>query len=181
MFPQIETDRLRLREIEQDDAASLFAYFSTDEVTRYYGQDSFQQIEQAEDLIKSFSASYDETKGIRWGIEHKETNELIGTIGFHLLSLRHKRAEIGYDLHPEHWGKGYASEAVKAAISYGFEVMELTRIGAVVFIENEASSKLLLKLGFEKEGVLRDYMYQNGTAHDTYIYSLLKVPVRHTT
>ena len=52
--------------------------------------------------------------------------------------------------------------------------MELTRIGAVVFIENEASNKLLTKIGFQKEGILRDYMYQNGVAHDTYVYSLLK-------
>lgn len=87
---------------------------------------------------------------------------------------KHKRAEIGYEIHPGHWRKGYSSEAVSKVLSYGFEVMNLTRIGAVVFIENEASNKLLTKMGFEKEGVLRKYMYQNGKAHDTNVYSLLK-------
>lgn len=174
MFPQLETDRLRLREIHKADAENLFAYFSSDEVTRYYGQDSFLRFEQAEDLIGIFAASYEEKKGIRWGIVCKETNELIGTIGYHLLSPRHRRAEIGYDLNPTYWGKGYASEAVRAAVSYGFDVMRLTRIGAVVFLENDASNKLLVKLGFEREGILRNYMYQNGVAHDTYMYSLLE-------
>ncbi|WP_301107655.1 GNAT family protein [Sporosarcina sp.] len=174
MFPQLETDRLRLRKIQLDDAEQIYAYFSKDEVNQYYGQDAFTSVKQAEDLIGIFAASYEEKKGIRWGIESKETNELIGTIGFHQMSSRHRRAEIGYELHPQYWGKGYASEAVSAAASYGFDVMELTRIAAVVFLKNDASNHLLMKLGFEREGILRNYMYQNGQAHDTYIYSLLK-------
>lgn len=174
MFPEIETERLRLREIKPEDAAVLFAYFSKEITIRYYGQEPFQQVEDAEMLIEAFRKTYEEKKGIRWGIECRETNELIGTIGYHLWSPRHKRAEIGYDLHPDHWGKGYATEAVKAVIHYGFQEMELNRIGAVVFLENEASHKLLRKLGFEKEGILKEYMYQNGLAQDTILYSLLK-------
>lgn len=56
---------------------------------------------------------------------------------------------------PEHWGKGYATEAVSEIISYGFHTIHLKRIGAIVFLENEASNQVLLKLGFEKEGVLK--------------------------
>ncbi|MCM3757157.1 GNAT family N-acetyltransferase [Sporosarcina aquimarina] len=174
MFPILETERIRLREIKKEDANRIFSYFSSDEVTRYYGQDSFQKIEDAENLIELFHKNYSEKRGIRWGIECKLTNELIGTIGFHLWSPRHKRAEIGYELHPDQWGNGYAQEVVAEVLSYGFTVMELTRIGAVVFIENDASNKLLLKLGFEREGILKSYMYQDGVAHDTYIYSLIK-------
>ncbi|REB07442.1 N-acetyltransferase [Sporosarcina sp. BI001-red] len=174
MFPVLETERIRLREINKEDANRIFSYFSSDEVTRYYGQDSFRKIEEAENLIEIFHKNYSEKRGIRWGIECKETNQLIGTIGFHLWSPRHKRAEIGYDLHPDNWGYGYAQEAVAAIISYGFNVMELTRIGAVVFIENESSNKLLVNLGFESEGILKSYMYQDGVAHDTYIYSLIR-------
>lgn len=174
MFPILETERIRLREIKKEDANRIFSYFSSDEVTRFYGQDSFQKIEDAENLIELFHKNYSEKRGIRWGIECKKTNELIGTIGFHLWSPRHKRAEIGYDLHPDNWGYGYAQEAVAEILSYGFKVMELTRIGAVVFIENDASNKLLLKLGFEREGILKSYMYQDGVAHDTYIYSLIR-------
>lgn len=174
MFPVLETERLRLREIEKSDAESLFAYFSKEITNRYYGQDPFDKVEQAEGIVEMFTANYIEKRGIRWGIECKETKSFIGTIGYHLWSPRHKRAEIGYDLHPNYWGKGYASEALTAVSKYGFDVMELTRIGAVVFTENDASSKLLLKQGFKNEGVLRDYMYQNNIAYDAYMYSLLR-------
>ncbi|WP_191663976.1 GNAT family N-acetyltransferase, partial [Bacillus pseudomycoides] len=67
-----------------------------------------------------------------------------------------------------------ATEAVSQVISYGFHTLHLTRIGAIVFLENESSNKLLTKLGFKKEGVLQNYMYQNGVPHDTNVYSLLK-------
>ncbi|KOS68626.1 acetyltransferase [Lysinibacillus contaminans] len=174
MFPILETDRLLLREITLDDSESIFNCFSNDEVTRYYGQDTFENIEQAEKIVEFFLINFKEKRGIRWGIERKGTKGIIGTIGFNAWSPNHKRAEIGYEIHPEQWRNGYTLEALSKVVSYGFETMGLTRIGAVVFIENEASNKLLTKIGFKKEGVLRDYMYQNSIAHDTNVYSILK-------
>ncbi|MGE8077504.1 GNAT family N-acetyltransferase [Peribacillus loiseleuriae] len=174
MFPILETDRLILREINKEDAEGLFACFSNNDVTRFYGQETLESIEQAEKFVDFFSKNYIDKRGIRWGIERKGTKGIIGTIGFNAWLPKHKRAEIGYEIHPEQWRKGYTMEAVSKVISYGFEKMNLTRIGAVVFIENEASNKLLTKIGFQKEGILRDYMYQNGKAHDTYVYSFLK-------
>jgi [ribosomal protein S5]-alanine N-acetyltransferase len=174
MFPILETDRLVLREITKEDSEGIFACFSNDDVTRFYGQETLENIEQAEKFVDFFSKIYNEKRGIRWGIERKGTKGIIGTIGFNAWLPKHKRAEIGYEIHPEHWRKGYTSEALSKVLSYGFDNMSLTRIGAVVFIDNDASNNLLLKIGFQKEGVLRDYMYQNGVAHDTYLYSLLK-------
>lgn len=174
MFPKLETERLLLKEITEEDAEGIFACFSNDHVTRYYGQDTLENIEQAEKFVEFFSKNYTEKKGIRWGIEIKGSKGIIGTIGFNVWSVKHKRAEIGYEIHPDQWRKGYTFEAVSRVIEYGFSEMGLTRIGAVVFIENEASNQLLSKVGFQKEGVLRNYMYQNGKPHDTYVYSLLK-------
>jgi [ribosomal protein S5]-alanine N-acetyltransferase len=174
MFPILETERLRLREITQDDAESIFTCFSNENVTRYYGIDTLENIEQAEKFIEHFSKNYIEKRGIRWGIERKGLKGIIGTIGYNVWSPKHRRAEIGYEIHPNYWGKGYAFEAASKVISYGFEDMDLTRIGAVVFIENNVSKRLLEKMGFQKEGILRGYMYQNDQAHDTYVYSLLK-------
>lgn len=174
MFPTLETNRLVLRELTMEDAEGIFACFSNDDVTRFYGQETLKSIEEAEKFVDFFSKNYREKRGIRWGIERKGTKGIIGTIGFNSWSPKHKRAEIGYEIHPEQWRKGYTSEAVSQVLSYGFDVMDLTRIGAVVFIENEASNKLLEKVGFQKEGTLRDYIYQDGKAHDTYIYSLLR-------
>lgn len=179
MFPVLETERLKLREIIKVDAADIFACFSNDNVTRYYGEETLQRIEQAEKFVEFFSKSYESKRGIRWGIEVKGIQGIIGTIGFNAWSPKHKRAEIGYEIHPDHWRKGYTSEALVKVLSYGFNGMGLTRIGAVVFIENDASNNLLAKIGFQKEGVLRDYIHQNGTAHDTYVYSLLSREIEH--
>ncbi|SDQ57207.1 GNAT family N-acetyltransferase [Virgibacillus salinus] len=174
MVPPLETERLVLREISKDDAEGIFACFSNGNVTRHYGQETLKNIEQAEAFVDFFAKSYKEKRGIRWGIEIKGTQGIIGTIGFNAWSPKHKRAEIGYEVHSKQWRKGYTFEAISKVIEYGFGEFGLTRIGAVVFIDNEASNKLLTKLGFLKEGVLRDYMYQNGEAYDTYVYSLLK-------
>ena len=174
MFPTLDTERLVLREINKKDADAIFSTFSNDDVIRYYGQEKFNTIEEAEKIIDIFEANYSGKRGIRWGIERKDTQELIGTIGFHAWLPKYKRAEIGYEIHPKHWRNGYTHEALLKIISYGFEEMDLARIGAIVFTENEASNKLLTKIGFHNEGLLRKYMYQNGKPHDTYIYSFLK-------
>ncbi|MET4559000.1 ribosomal-protein-alanine N-acetyltransferase [Lysinibacillus parviboronicapiens] len=174
MFPTLETQRLVLREIKQEDAQGIFNCFSNRDVTRYYGQDTLESVEQAAKFVEFFSNLYTEKRGIRWGIEIKGSSGIIGTIGFNAWLPKHKRAEIGYEIHPDYWRNGYTTEAVTSVLSYGFEELDLTRIGAVVFIENEASNKLLTKIGFQQEGILRDYMYQDGQAHDTFVYSLLR-------
>lgn len=174
MFPVIKTERLILREIIKEDISVIFSYLSNGNVTRFYGRELMQSMEEAEELMDLFSLNYLEKRGIRWGIERKESKGLIGTIGFHAWQPKHKRAEIGYEIHPLHWRQGYAAEAISGVLSYGFNEMDLTRIGAVVFIENDASNNLLAKLGFQREGVLRKYMHQNGVEHDAYVYSLLK-------
>ena len=174
MFPILETERLLLREIIKEDTEQIFRCFSDEKVTRFYGQEPLQSMEEAERLVAFFSKSYQEKRGVRWGIELKGIQGLIGTIGYNAWIPKHKRAEIGYEIHSDYWRKGYVSEAISSVLAYGFDVMSLNRIGAVVYIDNEASNNLLTKFGFEKEGVLKQYMFQNGVAHDTYVYSLLK-------
>lgn len=173
MFPILETERLILRELIEDDAQGILNCFSNEDVLRYYGQNPLTDLEQVKNIIRNFLNNYKEKRGIKWGIEIKEREGIIGTIGFHDWSSEHKRAEIAYALLPEHWGKRYATEAALKVISYGFHELELTRIGAVVFTENKASNVLLTKLGFQNEGVLRNYMYQNNVPYDTNVYSLL--------
>ena len=173
MFPILETERLLLREILAEDRNAIYNIFSNKEVTKYYGLKTFEQVTQAENLITAFSSNFQNKRGMRWGIERQGMPGLIGTIGFNLWSPAHKRAEIGYDIHPEYWRAGYASEAVAKIVEYGFQEMELTRIGAIVFVENEASSQLLLRQGFEKEGTLQKYMYQNEKAFDVNVFAKL--------
>lgn len=174
MFPVIETERLILREIKEDDAEGIFLCFSNPDVVRYYGQEKLENLEQAKSFVEFFDQNFKSKRGIRWGIERKGTKGLIGTIGYNAWVPKHKRAEVGYEIHPDHWKKGYAVEALTEVVSYGFESLGLNRIGAVVFLDNLASNQLLLKVGFQKEGILEEYMYQNGVAYDTNVYSILK-------
>lgn len=174
MFPTLESERLLLREIHSTDVEAIYSIFSNEEVTKYYGLKTFDHIKQAEDLIEAFTTNFQSKRGLRWGIERKGTPGLIGTIGFNLWSPAHKRAEIGYDIHPDYWRTGYASEAIGKIVEYGFQEMALTRIGAIVFVENEASRQLLLKQGFEKEGTLKKYLYQNEQVYDVNVFAITK-------
>jgi len=173
MFPILKTERLILRELIEDDAQAILDCFSNVDVLRFYGQNPLTSLDQVKQIIGNFSRNYEKKIGIKWGIEREGMDGIIGTIGFQEWSHEHKRADISYALSPEYWGSGYATEVVKEVIIYGFEKLGIKRIGAVVFVENTSSIKLLEKLGFEKEGVLRNYMYQDGVPHDTNIYSLL--------
>ena len=167
----LTTNRLHLRKITKEDAPAIFSYFSNPEVTKYYGMETLTTIEQAEHLVRHFATILEGNKGMRWAIELKERPGLIGTIGFNLLSIAHKRAEIGFELHPDFWGRGIVGEAVEIIVRFGFEELKLNRIGATVFIDNKASQQVLIKQGFEREGLLRQYMVQSGNAHDVYTYA----------
>lgn len=127
-FPRLETERLQLRELTLLDAETMFRYFSKESVIRYFGMDSFENIEQAKTTIQTFKNRYEEGSVFRWGIEKKGTGQLIGTCGFHLINNHHKRAEIGYELDDTYWGQGYASEALQAILTYGFETLQLIRV-----------------------------------------------------
>ncbi|GAB6421521.1 hypothetical protein bcgnr5372_23530 [Bacillus luti] len=124
-FPKLETERLLLRELTLLDAEAMFRYFSKESVIRYFGMDSFENIEQAKTTIQTFKNRYEEGSVFRWGIEKKGSGQLIGTCGFHLINNHHKRAEIGYELDDIYWGQGYATEALQAILTYGFQSLQL--------------------------------------------------------
>ncbi|MGF2615822.1 GNAT family N-acetyltransferase [Rossellomorea vietnamensis] len=173
-FPELETKRLNLVEITEKNQEAYFSIMSLDSVTKYYGMESLQKIEQAAEIIQSFRSGYESKRSMRWGITLKETGAFIGTAGLNNLQVRQKKAEIGFEIHPDYWRSGYTTEAVLAVINHAFEELQLFRIGAVTFLENRASFSLLEKLGFTKEGILRGYIFQNGVSHDTNVYSLLR-------
>jgi [ribosomal protein S5]-alanine N-acetyltransferase len=173
-FPILETKRLKLIEINHQHVDYLYEILSLEEVTRYYGTNRFTLPVEASRLIDMFHKNLLDKRGIRWGIKVKENQKIIGTVGLNGLQLKNKRAEIGYELHPDYWRMGLSSEAIKEVIRFSFTQLDLYRIGAVVYPENEASINLLLNLSFTKEGLLRGYINQNEQFHDTYVLSLLK-------
>ncbi|MCM3668547.1 GNAT family N-acetyltransferase [Mesobacillus maritimus] len=172
-FPELSTERLQLVQITPDYMECYYEIMSKEEVTKYYGMDRLTTLEEAANLIGSFQEGFNNQKAMRWGMIHKETGEFIGTLGLNNLSLWGKKAEIGYELHPAYWRKGYTTEAVKEVLRFAFKELELFRIGAVTFPTNKASNMLLEKLGFTHEGLLRGYLYQGKQHHDAYVFSLL--------
>ncbi|MFB4166850.1 GNAT family N-acetyltransferase [Virgibacillus sp. JSM 102003] len=173
-FPELETDRLRLVQVNEEHTRSFFEIMSKDEVTKYYGMDSLKNIDDASKIVESFQKTYDSKRGIRWGIVLKEAGDFVGTLGLNNLSTWSKKAEIGFELHPSHWNRGITTEAVKEVLRYSFEDLALFRMGAVTFPQNEPSIQLLRRLGFAKEGLLRGYLYQNNQSHDALVFSLLR-------
>lgn len=173
-FPILETSRLYLRKITNEDAIDIFEYLSNDIVTRYLGKESLNNIIEAYELINKINNNYLEGRGIRWGIVHKDSQKLIGTMGYDGIHMKNKRADIGYDLNSSYWRLGYATEAINEIIKFGFNELELNRIGAVAFLDNTASLSLLGKVGFTKEGILREYIIQNHIPRDTVVFSLLR-------
>ncbi|MGB3638456.1 MAG: GNAT family N-acetyltransferase [Rivularia sp. (in: cyanobacteria)] len=156
IFPELETQSLILREVHQSDAKDIFQHFSDKNILKYHDLEAFTNIEQAKELIKSFYEKFHSQRMIRWGIAKKEDNIIIGTCGYNW-AKNHFCAEIGYELSQAYWRKGIMTEALTALIKFGFEKMELNRIQATVMLENTASMKLLQKLGFVEEGILREY------------------------
>ena len=172
-FPELETDRLHLVEVKKEHAQGIFDNFSNPAVLQYYGMDPMTELAQAEKLVEHFRNSFLANRSMRWAMVRKEDNRFAGTIGLNNLSKGMKRAEIGFEIHPDFWRTGITSEAVKAVLHYSFTEMGLHRMGAVTFLDNVASIKLLEKNGFEQEGILRSYLFQNGQSHDARVFSVL--------
>ncbi|HAM79268.1 GNAT family N-acetyltransferase [Ornithinibacillus bavariensis] len=173
-FPVLETKRILLRQIEKGDAQAIFEYLSDKEVMKHYGTEPFQTVDEAIRAISRYESLFMEKRGIRWGITLKGDNKVIGSCFFYDMVAEHYRTDIGFVLNKNYWGQGNAQEAVKAAINYGYEYLNINRIQAVIEPANVASQKLVERLGFLREGLLRSYEYFCGKFDDLYMFSLLK-------
>jgi len=173
-FPVIGTDRLVLRDVQPGDAAQFFKIRSDAQVMAYMDRPLFQSLDEAEKLVDSSIEGNTKKRSVNWVITEKGRDILIGYVAFWRWVKEHFRAEIGFALFPGYWGKGFMSEALEAAIGFGFGKMGLLSIEANVNPGNAASIKLLEKLGFKKEAYLRENMFFNGKFVDSVIYSLLE-------
>jgi ribosomal-protein-alanine N-acetyltransferase len=156
-FPEIITDRLVLRRIILADSTALFSVLSDEEVTRFYDDATFTDISQAREQIKAWESGYQHRRCIRWAIALKGDTTMIGSCGFYNIHPWHLRASLGYELARPSWRQGIMTEALNAIIAFGFTEMGLHRIDAVVLPANTASVRLLDKLGFLNEGLLRNF------------------------
>lgn len=174
-FPHLETERLALRALHSGDAESLLAVLGDEEVAEFYDDEVFKDVSQAREQIEAWAAEFRARRCVRWGITQRENGELIGTCGYYRFHTWHKRAGMGYELGRSFWRQGIMTEALGAIIEFGFKSIGLNRIDAAVMLENEGSVKLLGKLWFHQEGVLREYENWGGKGCvDLLMFSLLR-------
>jgi ribosomal-protein-alanine N-acetyltransferase len=172
-FPNLETEYLYLRRVVEKDVNEIFALRSNKETMKYIPKLLVKTKEDARAHIAMIDEKIENNEGINWAITLKNEPKLIGLIGHYRIKPEHFRAEIGYMLLPEYHGKGIITEAIKETVKYGFEIMKLHSIEAVIDPENLASEKVLLKSGFIKEAHFKEKEYYEGRFLDSVIYSIL--------
>ena len=173
-LPVITAERVVLRWISEDDIDSLYNVFSDPQVMRYWSSAPFTDREQAIKLQREIATGNESNTMMKWGLSLRDSDRVIGTTTLFNLSLENGRAELGYAMGRAHWGKGYMNEALQALLSHAFEVMQLRRLEADVDPRNVASIRTLERLGFQREGYLRDRWHVNGEIQDAYFYGLLR-------
>jgi RimJ/RimL family protein N-acetyltransferase len=170
----LETERLILRDFVAEDWAAILAYQADPRYLRYYAW-----TERAEEDVRAFLQMFLNQQQARPRIKFqlavtlRESGRLIGNCGIRKDSPAAHQADIGYELAPDHWGQGYATEAARAIVAFGFEDLKLHRIWADCVAENTGSARVLEKLGMRLEGRLRENEWYKGRWWDTLIYGLL--------
>lgn len=172
-FPELETERLLLRQATQADAQAIFAVFSDSQVTQFHDLDTLTQIEEAIAIIERRVKGFENGRGIRWAIARKADNYLMGSCGFTWDRQTHS-AEVGYELASQFWKQGIMSEALQAILKYAFEKIGLEFVIADIMLENIASRILLEKLGFQSQGTLKQQGFWKGKYHDLERFRLIK-------
>ena len=170
----LESSRLRIRLVQESDLPDLLAINGDDEVTRYLPYATWQTPADGQAWLKRIDALHAAGSGLQFVALEKSSGRVVATCLLFRHDEQSARAELGYVLGREYWGHGLMHEALSALITYGFETCGLRRLEAEVNPENESSNRLIQKLGFAKEGLLRRRWFAKGSAHDTYIYGLLR-------
>ena len=173
-LPSLNTKRMRLRELTEADVDALFRIFSHPQVVRYWGAPALADRDAAAALLAEIQENFRKRTSMKWGVAELETDQIIGTVTLFNLNLDNKRAEIGYGLDYNYWRKGYVTEALDALLSYAFDVLQLHRLEADVDPRNVGSIRTLEKMGFQREGLMRERWQVNGEIQDALFYGLLR-------
>jgi RimJ/RimL family protein N-acetyltransferase len=172
--PTLRTARLRLRPFSDADADALFALHSNAHVLRYWDAPPWSEPARAERFIETCRRLADEGSGVRPAIDRASAGAFIGWCSLTRWNPEHRSATLGYCLDDAAWGHGYATEAVGALLQWAFDTLDLNRVQAETDTRNAASARVLEKLGFVREGTLREDCIVNGDVSDTWVFGLLE-------
>ncbi len=144
-----------------------------DRVMKYIGRPRPKDMEDILAFIEKMRKMVADNEGVTWAMTLKDDPKLMGHISFHRLIKEHDRAEVGYMMHPDFYGKGMMSEALKAVLHYGFNTMGLHSVEAIASPLNSASIKILERNGFVREAYFKEDFFWEGQYLDSVVYSLL--------
>lgn len=166
--------RVTLRALTAADAPALFGFFSDPEVTRYWSRPPMTHLAQARTLVRDIRAGYRSGDSLQLGVERNSDRSLIGTCTLFHFNRNCRRAEIGYALGSAYWGQGLMHEALQTLLTFAFEDLSLHRLEADIDPRNAASARSLDRLGFVKEGHLRERWIVADVISDSDVYGLLR-------
>ena len=173
-LPTIETSRLTLRSITAEDVDNFFTIYSNPEVMRYWSTPPLPNRDAAAAEVAEIQRLFERREMLKWGIAVRAGNNLIGSVTLFHPDFTHRRVELGYALGRDFWGNGYMKETLIAVLTFAFSVLNMHRIEADVDPRNAASVRALERMGFQREGYLRERWHVNGEIQDAYFYGLLK-------
>jgi RimJ/RimL family protein N-acetyltransferase len=173
-LPTLKAGEVRLRWLTADDVDDLLAVFSDPEVVRYWSQPAMTERRQAVELLERIHAHFERRDLFQWGLVLASDDRVRGTCTLAHLDATSKRAEIGYALGREHWGRGLMARALPRLLDFAFDELDLRRIEADVDPRNARSIRSLERLGFAREGLLRERWIVHDEVQDTALYGLLR-------
>lgn len=172
-LPTLDAPRVRLRWVTADDVDAIYAVFSDRRMMRYWSSAAMTGRQEAENYVARIHEGFQAKSLFQWGVERKEDGLVLGTCTLFNLDPGNAKAELGYGLGSVHWGKGYMGEALSALLDFAFGTLRLRRLEADVDPRNDNSLRILGKLGFQREGLLRERWNVAGEIQDTAFYGLL--------
>jgi [ribosomal protein S5]-alanine N-acetyltransferase len=172
--PTLHTSRLRLRPFTGADAAALFALHSNAHVLRYWDSPPWSDPARAERFLVVSRQMAEDGSGARLAMDRVSDGVFIGWCGLTRWNPEYRSASMGYCLDDAAWGHGYATEAARALLQWAFGTLDLNRVQAETDTRNAASARVLEKLGFVREGTLREDCVVNGEVSDSWVYGLLR-------
>lgn len=172
--PSLDGDGFRLRALRAGDADALFALHSDPRVMRYWSQPPWIERRQADERIAQLASDRVRSGSFAWALTLADDDRLIGSASLFALNREHRRAEIGYALAPGHWGRGLATRMMQTVVDFAFGPLDLARLEADIDPRNEPSCRLVERLGFAREGLLRQRWRVGDEVTDSAIYGLLR-------
>jgi len=170
----LNSNNLFLKPLNKENATDLFALHSDEEVQHYTDVTIFKNLGEAQKFIAECVKRAENQEYLFLGIFSRATKDFLGTLRLYHIDYKHRFATVGFQLAKDYWGRGRMHEALQSFLKFSFDDLNLNRVEAQTFVENERGIKVLEKLKFTREGRLRQNFLIDGKFEDSYLYGLLK-------